>query len=97
MKKNKIFLAAGTFALAIAGFAIAKANSKKFTSATSAYYKPSISVICTLFKGATSTSLTTVITAGKTFFVKCGTSANHTVFAVRNLSILSKTVFCKCG
>jgi len=94
MKKNRIFIAAGTFALAIVGFLTSNANNKKFVAATSAYYLRSGSVV-TLFKGASTTNLTTTFATGKTAFFRTGTGgANVKLFAVKvSTSSLSNTAF----
>ena len=102
MNKNKIFIAAGTLALAIAGFANAKANSKKFVAAITAYfYVNGTTVIYTLFKGVTTGTPynLTLSNTGKTAFFKTAGVTGSIVYAVRNTvptpNTLNTTVFIK--
>jgi hypothetical protein len=101
MQKNKIFIAAGTLALAIAGFMTTKANSKKFAAAVTAYFRVNGAgtAIYTLFKGIATGSPhnLTLVNTGKTAFFKTAGIAGSTVFAVKSgaPAVLSQTVFIK--
>jgi hypothetical protein len=101
MQKNKLFIAAGTVALAIAGFMTTKANSKKFAACLTAYFRinGSGTLIYTLFKGLApgSPHNLTLVNTGKTLIVKTGGISGGTVFAVKsgNPAVLSTTVFLK--
>ena len=97
MKKNRVFIAAGTLSLAIAGVLTTTANKKKYGPATSAYYHRLANTI-TLFKGASTTNLTTTFIIGKTAFFRTGASgANVKLFAMKSNAgintILSRTCF----
>ena len=99
MRINKLFIPAGTLALAIAGFLSSKANNKKFAAALSAYVYTGGTNIYTFFKGVSSAVVwnLTLINTSKTFFASPdGISISCSkVFGSRNINILSLTVFCK--
>jgi hypothetical protein len=72
MKRSSIFAAAGTFVLLVAGILASKAN-KKFSGATSVYYKNTVTnQVVTAFTGSTSSTdelVTTGTGNGVAYFV----------------------------
>ena len=99
MNKNKFFIAAGTLALAIAGFANAKANSKRFVAAITAYFYTggTSGAIKTIFKGVvTSTAAAwklTLTNNGNTALFKTSSTVLSKVYSVKNGTSLNTTVF----
>ena len=103
MRRNKLFITAGTLALAIAGFANAKANSKKIAAAITGYFYTggTSGAIETIFKGV-DTSIAaawniTLTNTGRTLLVKTGGTVLSKVYAVKSSFPvrLSTTVFLK--
>jgi hypothetical protein len=96
---KKIFIAAGSVALVIAGYLSTSAN-KKFAGTRTAFFRTGVSptsVVQTLFKATTSVTHLTTIKAngnGTAFFATVG--GNKTLFAVKTAGGgLIKTLFYK--
>jgi hypothetical protein len=101
MTKNKFFIAAGSFALALGAFITSSSFSKKYVVASSFYFNTASGGIWTAYKGVSGTAInvTTVKGTGnirnsRTVLAReFGGSSTQKAFAVSSGGSLTKTVF----